>query len=94
MKKNTRNTNDTENNIFDRAQDKQNVFHGWWGMPEYSHQVYSYAVADFYFETDEDLQDFIKRTDMEITDKTKSTWYPYMPYNSDVDNRWFEGGSE
>jgi hypothetical protein len=94
MKKNTRNTNDTENNIFDRAQDKQNVFHGWWGMPEYSHQVYAYCVTDFYFETDEDLQDFRERTGMDITDKTKSTWYPDMPYNKDVDNRWFEGGSE
>ena len=90
MKKNTRNTNDTENNIFDRSEDKQNVFHGWWGMPEYFHQEYQYAVAEFYFETDEDLEDFIEKTGMAITEKTKSTWYPDMPYNKDVDHRWME----
>ena len=94
MKKNVRNTNDTENNIFDRSEGIENTFHGWWGMPEYSHQEYAYATVDFFFETDEDLDDFIEKTGMEITDKTKSTWYPDMPYNKDVDYRWFDGGEQ
>jgi len=90
MKKNVRNTNDTENNIFDRANDIENTFHGWWGMPEYSHQEYAYATADIFFKTDEDLNDFIAKTEIQVTDKTKSIWYPDMPYNKDTDNRWMQ----
>ena len=90
MKKSVRNTNDTENNIFDRSQGIENTFHGWWGMPDFSHKEYAYSTASFEFETDEDLQDFIEKTNLEITEKTKATWYPDFPYGKDTDHRYFE----
>lgn len=92
MKKSVRNTNDTENNIFDRSKGIENTFHGWWGMPDFSHNEYAYATTEFRFETDEDLQDFIEKTNLEITEKTKATWYPDFPYGKDVDYRYFEEG--
>lgn len=87
-KKNVRNKNDVENNIFHRAEGVEEIYHGWWGMPEYEHGEYVYSMAEFHFPDDESIQDFAEKTGLQITEKTKALWYPDIPYARDSEYKW------
>ena len=89
-KRNVRNVNDVDENICIRSEGIEETFHGWWGMPEYSHSEYQYSTVVFTFDSDEDVADFAEKTGMAITEKTRSMWYPEIPYAKDADYKWME----
>lgn len=49
----------------------------WRGMPEYEQPDISGIVISVHFETREDVEDFARRINQTITDKTRSIWHPY-----------------
>lgn len=79
-------------NAFDDG-DGEECAEGWRGewndMPEFAQeQQESYAKIVFRFENEEDLQEFSKLIDQQLTRKTKSAWYPYKSHWRDSDYRW------
>lgn len=55
----------------------------WDGMPHYVPKAagQSFAEVELEFESDKAVNDFFKKIDIEITDKTKSIWYPKLESN-------------
>ena len=48
----------------------------WEGMPEFENEPKAVRSLYVHFETEEDVQAFIELIGQEITDKTKSLWFP------------------
>lgn len=63
----------------------------WRGMPEYN-QPFNGAHRQLIinFDSDEGVKEFSKLVSQQITDKTKSIWYPPRERNNVVDLFWFE----
>lgn len=50
----------------------------WQGMPSYNQNDLSgIQQINVHFETRKDVEEFAKRTEQNITDKTRSIWFPY-----------------
>lgn len=58
----------------------------WWGMPEFVADDRNAAerTLKVNFKTQEDLEDFIAKTGLKITDKSHFVWYPQKPPSSAV----------
>lgn len=63
----------------------------WQDMPEFvQNKKEPYGKIIFRFETKEDLEAFAKLIGQNLTNKTKSSWYPYKPHVGDIDRRWVD----
>jgi len=61
----------------------------WVGMPEFVQEKQKpYAMINFRFESEEDLQEFAKLIGQKLTNKTKSAWYPFKSHWGDTIKRW------
>jgi hypothetical protein len=55
----------------------------WEGMPEFDQPDASgWKTLTVHFENEDDYQEFIKRLDLPLTEKTRMTWYPYQNPNA------------
>lgn len=62
----------------------------WVGMPDYVDQDPCYRKIIVSFDTEEDVQAFVALMDQEITDKTKSMWFPAKA-NRDLKSKVWDG---
>lgn len=87
-KKQVRNVNTIDNNIFLRAEGIEDVMHGWWGMPEYKHNEYCHAKLEIVFESEDDIKHFIEATGLSVKEASTCFWYPEFAYEHDHTYRW------
>jgi hypothetical protein len=67
----------------------------WKGMPEFVQEKKEpYCKIIFRFETEEDLKEFSDLIGQKLTNKTKSSWYPYRSHYSDTVSRWVDDKKE
>ena len=53
----------------------------WVGMPEFvQEKKQPYKLLNVRFETEEDYNEFAKLIDQNLTEKTKSIWFPYKAH--------------
>lgn len=53
----------------------------WQQMPEFvQNKQEPYAAVMFRFQTEEDLAEFAELIGQKLTQKTKSSWYPFRPH--------------
>jgi hypothetical protein len=66
----------------------------WDGMPHYVPKSagQGFAEIELEFECDEAVDDFFKKIDFEVTDKTKSIWYPKLESNKYKGIRYLNAG--
>ena len=67
----------------------------WRGMPEFNQPdngAYRQIIVSF--DDEEGIKQFAKATGQNLTDKTKSIWYPPRERNNVVDLFWFDKDSE
>jgi len=51
----------------------------WQNMPEYSNkEIEPYKTIKIHFKTEQDYDNFSKLIDQNLTEKTKSVWYPEL----------------
>ncbi len=62
----------------------------WLGMPEFEVKNGVYKQIIVSFENEEDRQEFARRLDLSLTDKTKSVWFPDRPMD-DIASVAFQG---
>lgn len=63
----------------------------WVGMPEFVQEdnpPYKKLIVSF--RTEEDYQDFAKKIDQGLTEKTKSIWHPKLDRDENTLKRWIE----
>jgi hypothetical protein len=61
----------------------------WTGMPEYEHEDQtSYRRLIVHFKTEEDVQAFARLIDQNLTDKTRSIWFPPDEIGRIADKRY------
>lgn len=63
----------------------------WTDMPEFVQEKKedSYAKIIFRFENKSDLNDFSSLIGQKLTNKTKSTWFPFKKHRQDVHEKFF-----
>jgi hypothetical protein len=63
----------------------------WVGMPEFQQDTKApYKQIYLNFRTKEDYEEFAKLVDQNLTDKTKSIWYPKLEKDQNALKRWIE----
>ena len=63
----------------------------WTDMPEFVQEKKedSYAKIIFRFENQNDLDDFSSLIGQKLTNKTKSTWFPFKKHRQDLNEKFF-----
>lgn len=63
----------------------------WVGMPEFKNdKEVPHKQLKINFRNEEDYQKFAKLIDQNLSEKTKSIWFPYMPKEQNSLMRWVE----
>lgn len=63
----------------------------WVGMPEFiQNKKTEYCKIIFRFDSENDLQEFSRLIGQKLTNKTKSSWFPFKPHRSDKINLWVD----
>lgn len=66
----------------------------WEGMPDFEQEDQTaYQTIKVHFECEEDVQEFARLVDQNITEKTKYIWFPEREYETFADKAWV-GGEE
>jgi len=61
----------------------------WVNMPDFEQEKQKpFACVNLRFETEFDLLEFCQRTDIKLTAKTKSAWFPERPPSDVGSKRW------
>lgn len=63
----------------------------WVGMPEFDQKDNpAYKVLIMRFRNKEDYEEFSKKNELGLTEKTKSAWYPKLHIDDNALKRWIE----
>lgn len=92
MATNKLNVDNVSNNLFILSgQEDERTPYDWDDMPEFvQEEKEAYAVIKVRIRNEEDLQEFIKLMDQNITPKTKSIWYPALDRFRNSLLRWMD----
>ena len=92
MATNKLNVDNVSNNLFNLAgQEDERTPYDWDEMPEFvQEENEAYAKITVRIRSQEDLDEFIKLMDQQITPKTKSIWYPKLDRNRNSLLRWMD----
>jgi hypothetical protein len=92
MATNKNNVDNVSNNLFILSgQEDERTPYDWDDMPEFvQDEKEAYAVIKVRIRNEEDLQEFIKLMDQNITPKTKSIWYPALDRFRNSLLRWMD----
>lgn len=92
MATNKLNVDNVSNNLFILSgQEDERTPYDWDDMPEFvQDEKEAYAVIKVRIRNEEDLQEFIKLMDQNITPKTKSIWYPALDRFRNSLLRWMD----
>lgn len=92
MATNKLNVDNVSNNLFILSgQDDERTPYDWDNMPEFvQDESEAYAKITVRIRSEEDLQEFIKLMDQNITPKTKSIWYPALDRFRNSLLRWMD----
>lgn len=92
MATNKLNVDNVSNNLFILSgQEDERTPYDWDNMPEFvQDEKEAYAVIKVRIRNEEDLQEFIKLMDQNITPKTKSIWYPALDRFRNSLLRWMD----
>ena len=70
---------------------KQFIKDSWKGMPEFvNNDNLPYKSIKISFRNEEDYQEFAKLIEQNLTEKTKSIWYPKLEIDDNMLKRWIE----
>lgn len=92
MATNKLNVDNVSKNIFILSgQEDEKTPYDWDDMPEFvQEENEAYAKITVRIRTEEDLQEFMKLMDQNITPKTKSIWYPALDRFRNSLLRWMD----
>ena len=66
----------------------------WVGMPEFTSDSMIPRKMIVSFRSDEDLQEFGKLIGLNITPKTKSTWFPVVERENNIEKYWIDKNAD
>ena len=80
-------------NLLTPAYDVSDPLAEWAGMPEYRNEdKTAFRSILIHFKDQDAVDEFARLTEAQLTDKTKSTWFPHLPYHV-VSDRSYEDAS-
>lgn len=66
----------------------------WGGMPEFVSDSLLPRKLIVSFRTEEDFQEFGKLIGLNVTPKTKSTWYPVVEKENNIEKYWIDKNAD
>jgi len=67
--------------FFKNIEKYNDVFEEWKDMPEFMQEdLTPYHAINIRFRNSQDMEEFAKLVDQKVTKKTKTIWFPFLPF--------------